>query len=308
MKSLPIAAAVAALLALAPIAHAGDGLAAAKLLPADSTMVLNINFKRLRRSPVYKDILAAAEGREGYKKGAADLKKAGIDIEKDVDTLVLGAKTGAGGQGDGFVVVVEGRFSASRLLKVLRTKNADMKTRKHAGVSYYELKEEGSIAILGKRVVLAENTRMPSVIDLFKGKGSAITDERSFKRLTAKIDRAKDIWFVGEVPKNKGAGFGMPGAENIEAVSGSLDLRAGLGVRLRITSSDNSSASQLSAMINMGKGLAAGDKTAQSMGLDVVAQKMVVITDERDTIMKVDLTRAEAAKLKSLVEMAGGAM
>jgi hypothetical protein len=281
---------------------------AARLLPSDTTMVMTINFKRLRRSPVYSDILAAAQARESYKEGAADLKKAGIDIEKDVDTLVLGARAGSAGTTDGVVLVAEGRFSAPRLLKVLRKKNADMKTRKHAGVSYYQLENEGSIAILGRRVVLAENARMPSVIDLFKRKGSAVTTSRAFKRLSSKIDKAKDIWFVVEVPKDKSAGFGLPGAENIQAFSGSLDLRKGLGVRIRITATDNANAKQLTNMVKMGIGMAGNDQSAQAMGLDVLAQKLVVVTDERDTVMSLDLTRAEAAKLKTVVEMAGGAM
>lgn len=308
MKRISIAVVALLSLTLLPAAHAGNGLGAATLLPSDTTMVLNVNFKRLRKSPVYSDIIAAAQARDDYKKGAADLKKAGIDLEKDVDTLVIGARANSAGGGDGVVLVAEGRFNARRLLRVLRKKNPDMKKRRHAGVSYYELEKEGSIAILGRRVIIAENARMSSVIDLHKGKGKAVTRRRAFKKLSSKIDKAKDVWFVAEVPKNKGAGFGMPGAEKIEAVSGSLDLRSGLGIRLRVTSENNENAEQLSAMVKMGLGMASSNPTAKQMGLDVVAAKMVVITDERDTVMKVDLTRAEAAKLKSAVEMAGGAM
>lgn len=307
MKRLS-AAAVLAVLAVAPAAHAGNGLGAAKLLPADTTMVLNINFKRLRGSPVYSDIIAAVRARDDYKKGAADLKAAGINLEKDVDTLVLGARSNAAGSGDGVVLVAEGRFNAKKLVKVLRAKNADMKKRNHAGVAYYELADEGSIAILGNRVVLAENDRIPSVIDLFKGKGKAVTGRGAFKKLSSKIDKAKDIWFVAEVPAQKSAGFGVPGMDGIEAVSGSLDLGSGLGVRLRVTSDTASKAAQLSATVKMGLGMASGNPQAKQMGLDVIAQKMVVVTDERDTIMKVDLTKAEAAKLKSAVEMAAGSM
>ena len=308
MKQLTIAAVVAALFALSPAAHAGDGWAAAGLMPADTSAIVNINFKRLRGSSVYSDILDTAKARESYKEGVADLKKAGIDLEKDVDTLLLGVRTGAGGSGDGVVLVAEGRFSPARLLRVLRKKNSDMKTRRHKGVKYYELKDEGSIAILGRRVVLAENARMPSVIDLYKGRGKGITSKRVFKKLAAKIDRKKDVWFAMEIPKSQRAGFGMPAAENIEAVSGNLDLRSGLGVHLRVTSTDNANAKQLTAMVKMGLTMAESNDEAKKMGLDSVAKKSVVITDERDTVFKVDLNKAEAAKLKGVVEMAGGSM
>lgn len=309
MKRVTIAFLAVALFAGVPTAHAGDGVKALSLLPADTTIVLNINFKRLRKSSSYGDILSAAKARPDYKEGVADLKKAGIDLEKDVDTLMLGVRGDAnGGDADGVVLIAEGRFNPKRLIKVLRKKNSDMKTRQHKGVKYYTLDDDGSLAILGRRVILAENKRMPSVIDLHKGRGSSVAGDRGFRKLRARIDTAKDVWFVAEIPKSKRAGFGVPMAENIEAFSGSLDLRRGLGVRLRISSTDAASANQLVAMVKMGLSMAGSDQTAKSMGLDKIAQKAVVITDEADMVLKLDLTKAEAAKLKTIAEMAGGAM
>ena len=305
MTRLSILAALGLALVAGP-AHAGDGVKALTLLPEDTTIVLNINFKRLRQSSSYADILAAAQARPDYKESAADLKKAGIDIEKDVDTLMLGVRGDGGGDADGVVVIAEGRFRPARLIKALREKKSEV--RRHNGVKYYTLDNDGSLVILGRRVILAENDRMPAVIDLHKGRGKSVVGSSGFKKLRSRIDTGKDVWFVAEVPKSKRAGFGMPMAENIEAFSGSLDLRSGLGLRLRISATDTSTANELVTMVKMGLGMASSDKTAQSMGLDKIAQKAVVITDEADLVLKLDLTRAEAARLKGLAEMASGAM
>lgn len=309
MKRLAIALSVALGLLAAPPAHAGDGIKALSLLPADTTIVLAINFKRLRRSSSYANILAAAQARDSYKEGVADLKRAGIDIERDVDTLMLGVR-GAGGDADGVVLIAEGRFRPAKLIKVLREKNSDMQTRTHRGVRYYTIDNEGSLAILGRRVVLAENARMPAVIDLHvtKGRGKSVAGDREFRKLRARIDTGKDVWFVAELPKAGRAGFGVPMAENIEAFSGSLDLRRGFGLRLRISATDAASANQLVAMVKMGLGMASSNPKAQNMGLDAIAKKAVVVSDEADLVLRLDLTEAEAAKLKGIAEMAGGAM
>lgn len=298
----------ALVLSLAPRAHAGDGVKAATLLPADTDVVLGINIKRLRKSAAFDDIIKMARERPDYQKGFGELKKAGINIERDLDTVLLGVRYGANGSDpDGVVLVAEGRFHPKRLIRVLRKKNSDMKTLRHAGVSYYTLDADGSLAILGRRVILAENDRMRDVIDLFKGRGKSLATSTRFKGILSRTDTGRDLWFTAEMPKNQKGGFGVPMAEQLESFSGSLDLRRGLGIRFRIATKDATTARTIVSQFEMLKGMAASEPQVQQMGLDTVLQKSKVIADEADVAFSVDLTADEAKKLKGLVEMAGGA-
>jgi hypothetical protein len=308
IRSFPFALA-AALVVFSPPAFAGNGMEALKLLPEDTNIVLNVNFKRLRGSKAYNEILSVARARDAYKSGVADLKKAGIDLERDVDTLVLGVRGQmGGGDPDGVVLVAEGRFRPARLIKLMREKNADMKSRSHAGVTYYTLDNDGSLAILGKRVILAENSRMAAVIDLFKGKGPSLATTRAFKGLISKTDTGKDLWFVAELPKDKGGGFGVPMGESLRSFTGSLDLRKGLGIALRMGTTDTNTARTMVSQFEMLRGMAANEEQVKKLGLDTVIQKARVVADETDVLFRVDLTPAEARRLSGLAEMAGGAM
>lgn len=300
--------AVALVSSLATRAHAGTGVDAAALLPADTDVVLSINVKRLRKSAAFDDILKLARERDDYKKGFGELKKAGINLERDIDTLMLGVRYGtAGADPDGVVLVAEGRFRAKRLVRLLRKKNADMKTEHHAGVTYYTLDSDGSLAILGRRVILAENNRIRDVINLFKGKGDSLGKNKHFKQMLSKTDTGRDLWFTAQMPKDKGGGFGVPMADQLESFTGSLDLRRGLGIRFRIATKSASTAKTLVSQFEMLKSMAVSEPQMKQLGLDAVIQKSTVVADESDVAFAVDLTAAEAKKLKGIVDMAKGA-
>ena len=308
-KAVFTALAFGLLVSSSPSAIAGDGVKALKLMPADTNVAINLNIKRLRGGKAYAEILAQIRQNADFKDTEDALKRAGVNLKRDIDTITLGMRADGKGDPGGVVVVTEGRFKESKIVSAMKAKNTDLKKKKHKGVTYYKLGGDGAMAFLGKKMIMAEPDRIADVIDRFKSKGrKSAAKSRVMKSMLSRTDTKKDAWFVAEIKKASSAGFGVPMASKLKSIVGSFDMIGGLSVRSRISFSDTATPKELVTQWAALRPMAANMDEVKQMGLDVVVDKIQLISDEKDVVMSLDLTAAEAEKLRGLAQAMGGAI
>ena len=308
MKTSLLALLAVGLVALpATLAEAGDGVGSLKLMPKDTNIAFNLNIKRLRSGKAYDEIIDQARMNGDFKETEAALKKAGVNLKKDVDTITLGVRADGKGEPAGLVVIGKGRFKQGKIVAAMKAENADLKKKRHKGVTYYVFGKDGAFAFVGKDMVMAEGDQIKGVIDRYKSKGrKSAAKSKLMKGMLSRTDTKKDLWFVAEVKKNSAAG--VPMADKLRSVVGSFDMVGGLGIRVRVRFSDAKTPKELVDQFTAFRPMAAEMPEIKKMGLDTVVNKAVLVADEKDVVFKVDLTPDEAAKLRGLAESMGGAM
>ena len=117
-----IALALALLLAT-PTASAGNGKNALANLPKDTAMVFAMNVDRVKKSPLFKDVVKLAKNNPDFAKGIDLLKaEASFDVTRDVKTLVVGLAADFEKSQKG-VFLMEGKFDAKKFVRFAK-KNA----------------------------------------------------------------------------------------------------------------------------------------------------------------------------------------
>ncbi len=300
------ALAVGLFTASAAPAFAGNGVKSLKFMPRDTNVVINVNVNRLRGGKALDELLAQIRQNNDFKDTEGSLKDAGVNLKRDLDTITLGLRADGKGDPAGMVVVAEGRFAEGKIVKAMKKKNADFKRLKHKGSVYYKFGDDGAMTFSGKTMIMAEADRITEVMNRSRSKGKkSAAKSRLIKGLLSKTDTKRDVWFIGQVLKT---GTGVPMADKLKTVSGSIDMLKGLGVVVRISFADTATPKDVVSQFSMLRGMAASNADAQRMGLDVVADKAVVVADEKDVLFTLELTAAEAEKLKGLAQTLGGAM
>src|SRR6266513_1414702 len=109
------------------LAEAGRGGPLVKYLADDTKSVIVIDVAHARGTPIFTKLLAIAIDRSSR---LADLTKAGIAVDKLVDTVVIGGDTAGSGH---YVAVLDGKVD--KVLAGLRP--ADAKPTTHGGVAVW---------------------------------------------------------------------------------------------------------------------------------------------------------------------------
>lgn len=136
-----------------PLLSSAQGPSELAYLPADSSAVAYANVREVMNSDFRQKInqaIPTGEARDEF------LKETGIDIERDIDTVVAAA--GAGEQGP--VVLVRGRFNASQIEALLMQNAGTVETyqgiRVATGAHKIHAVPEGSVDV-PRDVVMKEN-------------------------------------------------------------------------------------------------------------------------------------------------------
>ena len=133
--------------ATAPLALAGDGKSALPIFSADTNVVVNINIKRMRKSPAFAELLKAMQQNPDMKEAFGDMRAAGMNPEKDLDTVTIGMVAEPKSEPRDVVVVAEGRFNQKKILAQLKKKKTEFKQKSKAGVTFFE-HEDGALRLL----------------------------------------------------------------------------------------------------------------------------------------------------------------
>lgn len=243
-----------AMLAVGTTAQAGDGADTVKMIPGAAMVVAHVNMERLRGSPLFQDLWKQMMG-----KNAKDMEqmkaKFGVDLEKDVNGLTLYVPADVD-KSQVFAVILDGNFSEDKIVAGIKAEDPKLTTAEHAGQKYYAGGKDGSIAFIGKQLVLAHPTALKAVIDAKAGKGK-LDGNKALNALVGKANKGGDIWFAaaltGTAAKeaSKGLAKEIPGAE-IKTLSGSLDIAKGLGLKLLVGTNSADTAGKIVAELQKG--------------------------------------------------------
>src|SRR5579862_2864117 len=226
---LTAAASLVALVALRPIARAGDGVDLVRFMPDDAAIVIVVDVAGARDSQLFKDGMASLGQLAADRFALA--KAAGIDPATALDTIALSGNA-AHGKND-FTAVAEGK--QTKLIADTIAKDPKTTATKYHGVTYWT-NGTGSYALVDKRLYLADPPSIERAIDLALGKVKSAAKSSKTATLRAVIaatDTRNDVWAAVVLPPEESASMKAQGIELTGiSIAGSLSDSLGLDVRI----------------------------------------------------------------------------
>jgi hypothetical protein len=276
----------------------GDDLA---LLPADSEMVLGLNFAQLQQSALWKQF--APKLMEKMEKGLNDFKTAcGFDPMAAVKTVSMGLKGVGNDKPDG-AIVVHGLDKAKSMACLDKAKAEAAKQGSEITVDgdVFTVKDKsgettawtfvGSDVLLG---AVGPSASKDTLLGMAKG-GTGLKGSQTFLEMYGKVNTKDSLWlFVnGNAPfMAKAAQAGV----KPKAVFGSVNVTDGLTVDMRIRLG---SADEAKSLVDMMKGQTSSPQVKQFV------DKLDITADGTDAKIAVAMSNA---KLQQVIGMVGGMM
>ena len=272
------------------------------LLPADSEMVLGLNFAQLQQSALWKQY--SPKLMEKAASGLAEFKAAcGFDPIEQIKSVSIGMKGVDQGKTPDGAIVIHGLDKGKSMACLEKAKaeaakkgsditiDGEVFTVKDKGGQLTAWTFVGGDTLLG---VLGPSASKDTVLAAAKGT-SALKSSQTFVELYQKINTKESLWFLinGNAPfMAKAASAGV----KPKAVFGSLNVTDGLSLDMRIRFATPDEATQL---VNMMKGQTNNAQVKQMF------DKLDVVADGADAKIGVAMSQE---KLKNLVGMIGGMM
>ena len=280
------------------MAVGGDDLS---LLPADSEMVMGLNFAQLQQSALWKQF--SPKLMEKMAGGLAEFKAAcGFDPMEAVKTVSIGMK-GIGGANTEGALVIHGpdKAKSTGCLDKAKAEAAKKGTDITVDGNVFLIKDKGGQSTAWTFVnndtllgVIGPTASKDSVLAAAKG-GSALKTSQTFVEMYSKINTKDSLWLLinGNAPfMAKAAQAGV----KPKAVFGSVNVTDGLTVDMRIRLGSPDEATQL---VNMAKGQTDNPQVKQMF------DKFDVTADANDCKFTVAMSNQ---KLQNLIKMVGGMM
>lgn len=277
---------------------AGDDLS---LLPADSEMVMGLNFAQLQQSALWKQF--SPKLMEKAASGLAEFKAAcGFDPMEAIKSVSMGLK-GVGNDTPDGSVVIHGLDKSKSMACIDKAKAEAAKKGSEITVDgdVFTVKDKNgqltawtfvnSDTLLG---VVGPNANKDTLVAAAKG-GSTLKTSQTFLDMYSKINTKDSLWLLvnGNAPfMAKAAQAGV----KPKAVFGSINVTDGLTVDLRIRLGSPDEATQL---VNMAKGQTSSPQVKQMF------DKLDVTSEASDAKISIAMSQA---KLNQMVQMVGGMM
>jgi hypothetical protein len=277
---------------------AGDDLS---LLPADSEVVIGLNFSQLQQSALWKQFSPKLMGKAAA--GLADFKAAcGFDPLEAIKSLSAGMKTAGDDKADG-IVVVHGPDKGKVMACLPKAKEEAAKKGGEVTIDGDTFMVKGKGGENTAWTFVGNDTLVGSVgpsaskdllLAAAKG-GSALKTSQTFVEMHSKINTKESMWFLvnGNAPfMAKAAQAGV----KPKAVFGSINVTDGLTLDMRIRLGSPEEATQL---VNMAKGQTSNPQVKQMF------DKLDVTSDGADAKVSVAMSNQ---KLQQLMGLIGGMM
>lgn len=292
-----------ALAATATVAHAGTGKSALGKLPKDTSMVFTMNVDRVKKSPLFQDVLKLVQMNQEVSAAIAALKaQTSFDITKDVSTVVVGLNSDFQ-TSEKVVLLVEGKFDASKFLSFAKSNATSVKELKHRRVSYYQMDGEACLAFLGDYLVVTPKGHITEVIDVHSGKAASVKTNKPFMQLLADADTSKDFWGVFLFPADVRKQFKtQTGGYDLEGASAAVDIQSGLATDLRLATTSLAAATALASLVKIGVAAASSDPQAKAIGLGAALSRMTVTQSKANVDIGFSLTPAELATIRAMLK------
>ncbi len=132
--------------------------AEALIFPAQASVVGGLDLRQLRTTPLAQRILAQDQVGEGLKEVQT---KIGVRLDKDVDWVGV-CSWPRGGQENGGLGLVKGRFDLARLSAMIEKEESSVKKKTYQGATVYQL-QDASWALVDAQTLLVGT---PADVDL----------------------------------------------------------------------------------------------------------------------------------------------
>jgi hypothetical protein len=298
-----IAALVLAVATSVTAAHAGTGKSALGKLPKDTSMVLTMNVDRVKKSPLFQDVLKLVQMNQEVSAALALLKaQTSFDITKDVHTVVVGLHSDFQTT-EKVAIVVEGKFDAAKLLAFAKSTSSSVKEHKHRRVTYYSVDGDMCLAFLGGYLVAAPKSHITAVIDVHSGKAPSVKANKPFMQLYADADTSKDFWAVFLFPPDVRKQFKtQTGGYDLEGAAAAVDIQNGLATDLHLATTSLAAATALTSLVKIGVAAASSDPQAKAIGLGAALSRMTVSQSKANVDIGFSLTPAELATIRAMIK------
>ena len=288
----------------APSGAAIAGADDLSLIPADSDIVLGLNFSQLQQSALWKQF--SPKLMEKAASGLAEFKAAcGFDPMEKIKNVSMGMKNidDKGGKTPDGVVVIHGLDKTQSMACIDKakaeaakkgsdiTRDGDVFTVKDKGGQLTAWTFVSNDKLVG---VLGPSASKDTVLAATKGT-TGLSTSQTFVKMYSQINTKESLWFFvnGNAPfMAKAAQAGV----KPKAVYGSLNITDGLTLDLRIKLGSPDEATQL---VNMMKGQTNNAQVKQMF------DKLDVAADGEDAKVSVAMSNQ---KLQQLIGMVGGMM
>ncbi|MFN3202509.1 MAG: hypothetical protein ACE366_29195 [Bradymonadia bacterium] len=275
--------------------------AAMQMIPSDTTAVVSFDMQRIRKAPLYQSMVGMAKQAPDGQKALAEIKaKTGVDIEKDIDSVILAIPADVD-KSEAVVVIVKGKLDQGKLTAAA-VKEGKAKEASHNGVKTVAV-DGGSFAFMNGYLVAGPTVAVHKAIDASKGKGGL---NKALSQAISKVDTGKDMWMAVNI--NDQMRKNMPPDPMTKALTGlrgSIDMAKGFGLKLDMSTNDAAKAAEIAKMIT-------AQLNAQNGAPPMFANMLKKITAKasgKDVNINVALSSADVDMLKGLLMMgmaAGG--
>ncbi len=283
LLAVAVVAAFVTLVAAASAADAGRGAQSLRLLPDDTRLVIVVDVKRARSSPIFVSAFEVASRREPL------LER--LTLDKNVETIVVGAR---GLTSTGAVLVVEGKLD--KLIPEIKKRATA--TAMHDGVTYWTT-EHGDVALVDKRLVVTGAGAMPAAIGRARDKArKAPASVRAI--IAATTENAAIVGgIVPDVAMRKDIASSLGSEATL--VTGSVGVGARLTLEGRFVFADAPAATKAGAAFE--RTVAdARDRLEVLVGKDL-ADSIAVDTDDAVTRLAATMSSDEVDRLLAMARM-----
>ncbi|MCP5048386.1 MAG: hypothetical protein GY940_14550 [bacterium] len=285
------------------------------LVPANSTGVFTINFKKFAQSKFFDKMIEESKKKEDTEKEGAFrgyedfVTKTGIDPRKDIEAMVIAisGKIGPGVEPE-VVALVQLDYQKSAILKVMKENGAQFAEEDYKGLGLFKGTDskgkDMSVSFINDKVIAVGKTEaLKQVIDLSKGEGQSIESNAKLKPYLAKLHSGALASFVIDFPeeskKVQDGGMFKFDLSKAEAITGHIDYSSGTwDAELSMISHNPDGNSQLVTTLNGMKAM--GAMAGPEVG-EVINNIDLSASDDRITL-KLTVTEELIEKLQKMAE------
>lgn len=280
----------------------GEEAAALKLIPAGKNVLVGINWKELKKSPL---------GGKFQENIPEEFKSLGQEIEQITIGLDI---QGMGQAPEKGLAVISGSFEPEKLIGIMKSQaqkdGQELEETDYQGIKLYtNPKEDMVAAFLDKKLLLGQKLAVQEAIDLSQNKGESVEKDQKLMDLLKTVDSSRMLWAVAIVPEGA---MGAPGAQQpgsplgalsgVKALDLALDISKELKVDLGIITGTPEDAKQMETMVNSYKTLFGASLAQQDPNLGKVFSNLNVKVNEKRVTLNLELDEATVTELSKKAE------
>jgi hypothetical protein len=211
------------------------------MIPEGAVMLLAFDFQQFAELALFDKML-----KDDWQKGPGSgkvfanyqdfVQKTGIDLKKDVYTVVAGIYGEMGGENPQALGIINLKYDKEKLLGLLRQNSVIAAEDNYRGLGFYTLKNDDSkkdarLAFLNaNNIVIGTEAQVKLAVDLAQNSGQSVLKNAAMMKYVDKLKKGSMFWLaIGNIPekiKNAPAGGMMPvDLSKAEAFIGFVDYK-----------------------------------------------------------------------------------